>query len=199
MAATTTENAFYRDHYRKVVITLIVIIFLMLLLASIVMYQVFHRPLPQFGALTKNGNSMMLTSHDSPNLLPETVLTWASKAAVAAYTFDFVNYTNQIAAARPYFTNAGWNDYQNSIAGLIQTIRQNQLFVNGVVSGAPVISNQGMIFGQGYTWRVQIPILVTYQSSEQVQKNQFTMILTIVRISTIQNPTGIGIDQLVMV
>src|SRR5690606_23717340 len=100
-----------------------------------------------------------------PNLLPETIIRWASKAAVLAYTFDFVNYNEQVNAVRPYFTNAGWNDYQRSVSSLINTVVQNQIFVYGIISGTPVISNEGVLPNKGYVWRVQIPFLVTYQSN----------------------------------
>jgi intracellular multiplication protein IcmL len=126
-------------------------------------------------------------------------LRWASKAATVAYTFDFVNYNTQTAAARPYFTEDGWQDYLNSVNNLINTIVQNQLFVNGVVSGAPVISNQGNIPGRGYVWRVQIPFLVTYQSANTTSKQNYFVIISIVKVPTYVNKQGIGIDQFVMV
>jgi intracellular multiplication protein IcmL len=177
---------------------LLAAILLILLLVGLVLYQIKHRPLPQFSAVAPNGQQMKLISSDEPNLLSSTLIQWASKAAVAAYTFDFVNYNNQAALVRPYFTDAGWVDYVNSISGLIQTIKQNQLLVNGVVSGAPVISNQGDIVGQGYVWRVQMPFLVTYQSSEGISKKSYTVTVSIEKVPTWKNPAGIGIDQFVM-
>lgn len=198
MNSMTEENAFYRKQYRNVVISLGVAIFLMLLMVLVVMYQIFHRPLPSFSAVATGGQQMQLTASEEPSLLSSTVIKWARKAAVAAYTFDFVNYNNQIAAVHPYFTEAGWADYKNSVINLIGTITQNQLFVNGIVSGPPVISNQGDLPGRGYTWRVQMPFLVTYQSAESSSRQMFTVIMTIVRVPTEVNPAGIGIDQFVM-
>lgn len=192
------KNDFYASSYQSLMIVLMVEILLVLLLVSLVLYQVFHRPLPSFSAVAPNKQHMPLTSSSEPNLLASTLIIWASKAAVAAYTFDFVNYPKQIAAARPYFTTAGWNDYQQSISKLIQTITQNQLFVNGVVSGPPVISNQGPLPGRGYTWRIQIPFLVTYQSAGSTSRSRFIVVITLVRVSTAINPTGVGIDQFVM-
>jgi len=190
--------AFFRYHYDKVIMTLIILIVALLALVGVVMYQVSHRPLPQFAAVSADGNTLALQSFDSPLLLPDTLITWASKAAVAAYTFDFVSYKKQINDARPYFTSDGWSNYQSSVSGLIATITKNQLFVNGVVAGAPVISNQGDLPGRGYAWRIQMPFLVTYQSAEQSTKTHYTIVMTIVRVPTRENPKGIGIDGLVM-
>src|SRR5579872_2118197 len=164
------KNDFYANSYRSLMIILMVEIILVLVLVTVVLYQVFHRPLPFFSAIAANKQRMELTASYEPNLLPNTLLTWASKAAVAAYTFDFAHYDEQIRHARPYFTDAGWNGYLASTSQLIQSIIQKQLTVNGVVVGSPVISNQGMLPGRGYTWRIQIPFLVTYQISDKISR-----------------------------
>jgi intracellular multiplication protein IcmL len=192
------DNTFYRNHYFKLIIGMIAAIVLMLILVVVLLYQVSHRPLPQFVAESSDGKQLSLSAANEPNLLSSTLLAWANKAAVAAYTFDFVNYNKQIAAVRPYFTDAGWNDYQQSVASLISTITQNQLFVNGVVSGPPVISNQGDLPGLGYVFRVQMPFLVTYQSAQSSSHDSYTVIMTIVRVPTSKNPAGIGIEQFIM-
>jgi intracellular multiplication protein IcmL len=193
------DNDFYRNHYHHVIIGLMVVIVLMMVAVGVVLYQIQHRPLPQFNALSPDGKRMLLIPYDEPNLLPDTILRWASKASTVAYTFDFVNYNKQIAAARPYFTEAGWQDYLRSVRGLISTIVQNQLFINGVVYGTPVISNQGPLPGKGYAWRVQIPFSVTYQSANITSQRNFVVVLSIIRVPTDINKQGIGIDQFVMV
>jgi intracellular multiplication protein IcmL len=192
------SNDFYRDHYNKVIIGLIAAVILMLILVVVVLYQVSHRPLPEFIAISADKKQMELTAAKEPNLLSSTLIAWANKAAVAAYTFDFVNYEKEIALARPYFTDAGWNDYQASVAKLIKTITQNQLFVNAVVSGPIVISNQGELPNLGYAWRMQMPFLVTYQSAQSSSHSFFTVLMTIVKVSTSKNPAGIGIEQFIM-
>jgi intracellular multiplication protein IcmL len=196
---TERDNHFYRDNYHKILSLLIGLLFILFIVLTVVFYQVMHRPLPQFNAQQPDGKSMLLISSDEPNLLPDTILRWASKAATVAYTFDFLRYQSQINAAREYFTYLGWQQYQESVKKLLQTVRSNKLFVYGVVSGTPVISNQGDIPGKGYVWRVQIPFLVTYQSENTVTKNDFIVVLSIVRVPTSENKQAIGIDQFLMV
>lgn len=190
---------FHRDYYHYVLVLLMVVIILMMAAVGAVLYEMYKRPLPVFYVTNPKAQKMQLTPFDEPNLLPDTILRWASKAAVGAYTFDFYNYRTQINSVRPYFTDDGWQDYLRSVEPLINRIVENQLFVNGVVSGIPVISNQGPLPGKGYTWRVQIPFLVTYQSANITTKRNFLVIITVVRVSTNINPQGIGIDQFVMV
>src|SRR5262249_28002432 len=115
-----------------------------------------------------------------------------------ALTFNFADYNRQIAQARPYFTTGGWRAYLNSVQGLVTTVVQNQVFVNGVVAGVPVISNQGPLPGKGYSWRVQIPFLVSYLSANGPVRQSNFIVLTVVSVPTNENAQGIGIDQFVM-
>lgn len=203
------DNNFYRDHYHHVLMGVILVVAFLIGLVSFVYYQLMHRPLPQFGAQQPNGQQMFLIPYDQPNMLPSTILQWASKAATIAYTFDFVNYNGQIQVAKPYFTEAGWQDYLSSVSNLINTIVQNKLFINGVVAGTPVISNQGPIGGnlgnqdpltnKYYAWRIQIPFLVTFQSANDIVKRRYYVAMTIVRVPTSINKAGIGIDQFNMI
>jgi intracellular multiplication protein IcmL len=141
---------------------------------------------------------MGLISFDKPNLLPDTIIRFASKAAVLAFTFDYVNYDSEIPLARPFFTAAGWNDFKVAISGTVNSIVQKQLFVYGVVSGQPIISNEGELADRGYVWRVQIPFLVTYEGSEKTETIKYYVVATIVQVPTSINPQGIGIDQLIL-
>jgi intracellular multiplication protein IcmL len=193
------DNDFYRLHYHQVIYLLMGLIVLLMFVVTFVLYQMYNRPLPQFNAIQPDGKRMLLIPYDAPNQLPDTILRWASKAATTAYTFDFLNYKSQIGAARIFFTDNGWQGYLNSVSGLIDKIVAAQLFVNGVVSGTPIISNQGDLPGVGESWRVQIPFLVTWQSSNQIQKDHYTVVLVIVKVPTSVNPAGIGIDQFIMV
>lgn len=192
------DNDFYREHYHHVIYVLMGIIVTMILMVFLVLYQVLNMPLPQFNAIQRDGSRMLLRAYNEPNLLPDTILRWASKAATTAYTFDFVHYKDQIQEARPFFTDDGWIDYLRSVNPLLESIVQKQLFVNGVVSGPPVISNEGPLPGKDYVWRVQVPFLVTYQSANTTTKRNFIVVLTIVKVPTDINPQGIGIDQFIM-
>jgi intracellular multiplication protein IcmL len=191
-------NAFYRDYSHLMIYILIIAILSLLFMVCAVFYQVTHRPLPVFAAESPDGKTMALTPYNEPDLVPGNLLKWASKAVVAAYTFDFVNYDKELGLARPYFTSSGWQAYQAAIAPVIQRVRKEQLTVNGIVSGAPVISNQGDLNGQ-YTWRLQIPFLATYQSADQTRPKNYFILLTVIKMPTSISPQGVGIDNFQMV
>lgn len=195
---TNQENEFYRNHYDKFIYTAVAMMALIIIVASFLLYQVYNKPLPRFTAVAQNGKRLPLNAYPEPNLLSSTILTWARKAAVASYTFDFVNYNKQIQLARPYFTAAGWDAYQAAVQPIISRVTQNQLFVNSVVTAPPVIINQGDLPGTGYSWRVQIPFLVTFQSAETTRSQNYLVTLMIIKVPTTVNPDAIGIDKFTM-
>lgn len=194
----SSSNAFYRRFYDFFLAIIILFIIGLLGLGGLVFYQFTHKPLPVFSATQATGERMLLVPFTMPNQLPDTIIRFASKAAVAAYTYSFASYTTQQELARPYFTEAGWEDYLSSLADVIQDVTQNQLIINSVVTGAPVIINQGTFSGKGYAWRVQMPFLVIYQSSSAKSSRTYYVTITIVQVPTKDNPQGIGVDQFVM-
>lgn len=190
------KNAFYRDNYHYFLYGLSIIMLLVLIMISIVLYQLYSRPLPAFSAKAPNGSVMRLTAATEPNQLPETIIRFASQAVIGAYTLRFDSVNDQVNSVRPYFTDAGWVSFQASIASLVKSVVANRLTVNGVVVGTPVISNQGRLPGLGFSWRVQIPLLVSYQTESKVSRRKYMVAVTIVKVPTGINPQGIGIEQL---
>lgn len=195
---TSLENRAYINYYPWLFYSIIISIFVLLGMGSLVFFQMYNRPLPPYYAIQPNGQKMLLEPNLSPSLIAPTIIRFAGKATTLAYTFDFVNYNSQISQARSYFTDKGWEDFNASISSTIGSIVQRQLVVTGVISGTPVIANEGPLPGADYAWRVQIPFLVTYQSANQTTKSNTMVTVTIVRVPTAQNPQGIGIDRFVM-
>ena len=81
-----TGSNFYRDHYHHVIMSLIVTIFLLIVTVGVVLYQTVHRPQPAYDAIQANGQKIQLRAYEEPNLLSDTVLQWASKAATVEKT-----------------------------------------------------------------------------------------------------------------
>ena len=189
-------NAFYRDNYRYFLYAVVALMFLVVIAIGVAAHLLKQRPLPVFFA-EQNGKQMQLFPSVEPNLLPDTIIRFASKAAVAAYTFDFANLDEQLQAAKPYFTEAGWNAFYAVASKSFKTVVTNRLLVNGVVVGAPVISNQGELPDIGYAWRVEIPFLITYSSASVTTKSRHVIVVTLVRVPTSKNPQGIGINQFI--
>ncbi len=130
---------------------------------AILSYQIVTTPKPAYYPTTTTGRVIPLQSLDIPVVTNTYLLQWAALATRVVYNLDFENYTKQLDNESSYFTPAGWNSLMNAMksSGAIDSLKNNKLFMAGIVNGPAVILDQEMVHGC-YSWRVQLPLLVTY-------------------------------------
>jgi intracellular multiplication protein IcmL len=193
------RNEFYKDSQRKVMITLLIAIVVNVLLGTLLFYIISHPPAPKYFATSINGRITPLFPLNEPNQSDSAVLQWANQAAIAAFTYNFVNYRDELQASSGFFTAQGWDQFLSALqqSNNLDAVKAKKLIVSAVATRAPIILQKGVLNGS-YSWRVQMPILVTYQSASEFtqQNNVVTMLIT--RVSTLNSPRGIGIAQFVV-
>lgn len=190
------RNEFYRDNYRKVVAGLLLSFLIILMLVAAIFYIVTHPPAPRYFATTNDGRIVPLIPFNRPNLNNPAVLEWANTAAKAIHNYNFVNYREALQEAGNYFTADGRENFLDAIkkSNNLQAVISKKLIVSAVATGVPVIAEQGIRFGR-YTWKVQIPMLTTFQSASEVSQQQVIVTMIIVRVSPLISPHGIAIEQ----
>ena len=199
LIAVEMRNAFYRDGQRKVMMVLLLSVLANFILAAILTYIVTHPPAPKYFATSISGRITPLFPLNEPNQSDSAVLQWANQASIAAFSYNFVNYRTELQASSGFFTAEGWDQFLKALqdSNNLLAVKSKHLIVSAVATKAPVILQKGILNGR-YSWRVQMPILVTYQSaSEFTQQNNVVTIL-ITRVSTLNSPRGIGISQFVV-
>ncbi|WED43625.1 type IVB secretion system apparatus protein IcmL/DotI [Legionella cardiaca] len=193
------RNSFYRDGQRKIIVALLLSILINFVLGSLLFYLLTHPPAPKYFATSINGRITPLYPLNEPNQSDSAVLQWANQAAIAAFTYNFVNYREELQASSGFFTADGWSQFLNALqeSNNLDAVKAKKLIVSAVATRAPIILQKGILNGR-YSWRVQMPILVTYQSASEFsqQNNVVTMLIT--RVSTLNSPRGIGISQFVV-
>lgn len=199
LTAVAMRNEFYRDGQRKVVLVLLISILVNVLLGTVLFYIITHPPAPKYFATSINGRITPLFPLNEPNQSDSAVLQWANQAAIAAFTYNFVNYRTELQAASGFFTANGWAQFLNALqeSNNLDAVKAKKLVVSAVATRAPIILQKGVLNGR-FSWRIQMPILVTYQSASEFsqQNNVVTMLIT--RISTLNSPRGIGISQFIV-
>lgn len=199
LTTVALRNTFYKDSQRKVVLALLVSLIVNIVLASMLVYMITHPPAPKYFATSLNGRITPLFPLNEPNQSDSAVLQWANQAAIAAFTYNFVNYRDELQASSGFFTSEGWDQFLNALqqSNNLDAVKAKKLIVSAVATRAPIILQKGVLNGN-YSWRVQMPILVTYQSASEFtqQNNVVTMLIT--RVSTLNSPRGIGISQFVV-
>ncbi len=193
MVAVKLRHEFYRDGYRK----LIMIIFVLILLNISIIWGIIHlirtKPVPQFFATSSDGQIVAIHPTNQPVFSTAQILSWATEAAMNVYSYDYVNYRQQISSAQKYFSAQGWNSFLNALQSslMLKSVINQQLVMSAQPTGAPVISNQGIV-NDRYTWIVKIPMLVKLQGSNPISQ-PVEVIMQVQRVSLANNPKGIAI------
>ncbi len=192
------RNEFYRDNYRRVLLILLLSIVINLGLGGMLYYIVSHPPKPQYFATSVNGRITKLTPLNKPNQSDASVKQWANQAAIAAYSFDWVNYKSQLEAGSQFFTASGWRKFVRALANsnTIDLVKAKHLIASAVAVRTPIILEKGVLNGR-YAWRVQMTVLVTFESASVFSQFRNVITLLVSRVSTLNSPRGIGISQFV--
>ena len=192
------RNEFYRDNYKRVVYALLFMLITNAILVGIVFFQLTHKPTPQYFATSADGKIVKLYPLSQPVVSPQALLQWASVASVEAYSYDFVNYRKSLQALQNKFTMNGWKFFQVALkrSRMLETITTKKLVVSAVATGSPVILDKGIVDGR-YTWKVNIPLLITYESASERTQQSVSVTMLISRIQTVNHPEGIAIESFV--
>jgi intracellular multiplication protein IcmL len=199
LTVVTLRNKFYKDSQRKVIFALLIAILVSLVLGSMLVYIITHPPAPKYFATSINGRITPLYPLDQPNQSDSAVLQWANQAAIASFTYNFVNYRDELQASSGFFTAEGWDQFLSALqqSNNLDAVKAKKLIVSSVATRAPIILQKGILNGS-FSWRVQMPILVTYQSASEFTQQNNVVTMLIMRVSTLNSPRGIGISQFVV-
>jgi intracellular multiplication protein IcmL len=189
---------FYRDSYRRVAAALLFMTIVSGILAGIVYFLATHHPEPRYFATSADGRITPIYPLTAPMVSDSALLQWANQAAVAAYTYNFATYRKELQDASEYFTPQGWSDFETALQSSrnLETVINKKLVVTAVATGAPVILDRGVLDGH-YSWKVQMPLLVTYESASTTIQQPILITMLITRVSTLNVPKGIAIAQFV--
>lgn len=191
------RNSFYRDGYRFwMKLSFAQAIAIVLLLASLAITIAVSRPQDRFFATTADGRLIRMMPLNEPNMNDAALISWAARAASDVMTFGFHDYQRRLQESSAYFTRRGWQTFSEALekSRLMETVEKAQQVVTAVPQKAPTIIQQGLTNGI-YRWVVELPLVVTYQSGTAQQSDILNVQLVIVRTSTLDSPSGVGIQQ----
>ena len=199
LTVVALRNKFYKDSQRRVIFALLISIVVNFVMGLLLVYMITHPPAPRYFATSINGRITPLYPLSEPNQSDSAVLQWANQAAIAAFTYNFVNYRDELQASSGFFTADGWDQFLTALqqSNNLDAVKAKKLIVSAVATRAPIILQKGVLNGS-YSWRVQMPILVTYQSASEFTQQNNVVTLLITRVSTLNSPRGIGIAQFVV-
>lgn len=192
------KNHFYRDQYRQTLSWLSFMVLICVGLTAILGYLCLEQKKPSYYATTASGLIIPMHTLSEPIITNDYLLQWASLATRKAFNLDFVHYQNQMEQAKVYFTPGGWQQFLVALekSKLLKTVQDKKLIMNAVVSNTPVVLNHDILHGR-YTWRIQIPFLITFSSASEETKLNILVTANVQRISVLDSAQGIQISDFV--
>jgi len=191
------RNEFYRDGYRTLLKIAIIqaLIIVGLILAMYYVIQV-NQPKDRYFATTSDGRLVPMVALNEPNLSTPALMSWAAQSATEVMTFGYHDYRRRLQEASRNFTRIGWASFTTALetSRIMEMVEANQYVVNAAPTSAPVLLEEGVVQGR-YQWRIEVPIVVTYQAGAQKRADSYILTLLIVRVSKLESPNGVGIEQ----
>ena len=193
------RNEFYKDGTHRLYVALVISILLNFVGLYALIYVYSNPPSPVYFPTSSSGRITPLIPLDQPNMTDTEILQWANLAIIAANSYNYVNYRSEFQAASEFFTAEGWGSFIKAIqsSNNLQAVISNKFVVSAMATQAPTIIERG-VYNGSYSWRIRMPIMVTYQS-QTIASIPVVVNMLITRVSTLNSPKGIGIAQFVSI
>lgn len=162
--------------------------------------QVMTRPKPVYFAATPDFRILEMPPLSAPVVSDQAIVNWTTDVVTKALSLDFLHWRKKLMDVRIDFDPDGFKSFVNSLTstGNLKKIEAERLNLSCVLKEAAVITNSGVVNGK-MTWRIEAPLLLSYQSSRGVVSSQDLIGKILVqRTSTTRNPKGVVIKQIVL-
>jgi intracellular multiplication protein IcmL len=116
---------------------------------------------------------------------------------VETYSIDFLNYHRDLSQASRHYTVAGWNSFDAEFvaSGNFDAIKKARLSSTALPERAPIILQKELV-GSRYTYKIQVPLLVTFMNTQQQSQQHLMVTVIVVRTPASEHAEGYAIDQI---
>ena len=198
------RNQFFRRQYLLALGAFAMALLVLLVLTWALIYVVRNPTEPLYFAADKVGRLIKVVPVTQANMSREDAMKWAINAVEKTYSYDYVNYREQLQYAEKYFTTYGWTNYMSALkaSNNLVALKDRKMIIQAKVIGPPKLITEGLL-GGAYAWKFEMPMLVTYwlppydTQAASTFANALNVSVIIQRQPILQSIDGIGIVQLV--
>lgn len=197
--ARLRHETWMRSHRRMSLVVLVMTLTAGTAVAAAV-WALASKPEPRYFAAKEDGGILPLVALSSPYLTDGQVTNFAVEAVTGALTLDFANWRKDLTEASSYFERPdGWNSFLDAVrkSGMLNYIRERRL-VSTIVANGAVIVGSGLDSHKRYSWTVQIPLNITYESASEISRDNLLAEVVVSRLPTWEAPKAVGITQIVV-
>jgi len=200
LAAATelSRNALSRERYQLIFRVIIGLIALIAILLASIIWLATRTVEPKYFSVDMQGRIRELTALNRPMPSNDQVINWVATAVTKAHTLSFASYQQQLDEMKFNFTPEGWRGFEDALrrAGFLDSLIKSKYITSASPTGAPIIAAEGLV-GEVYAWRLQVPLVVSFQSASSRESRSLMIEVTVVRRPETENPVGLGIAQFV--
>ena len=125
------------------------------------------------------------------------MIAWSANKAQDVMRFGYSDFRQRLQDSSRNFTASGWETFTKAMkdARILEAVEARKLTVSLQILQAPEIKDSFVHDGV-YTWILQCPVAIRFDGNSEVpQAMNAILLLQVVRVSTLQNPDGISIEQ----
>jgi intracellular multiplication protein IcmL len=192
------RNAYYRDGYRLMLkISVLLGIIIMILVGALVTLVVTTNVKHVFFATTSDGRIMPIVPLNNAFISRGDLVSWVADVTKRVMQFGYHDYRLRLQDSAQHFTAEGWQTFTKALkdSRILESVDARKLVVDATIDGAPEVSREGEDANGVYTWVVKVPMTIKYMGGQAPAEQRLDVTLTIVRVSTLERPRGIGISQ----
>lgn len=196
-----TRNSFYRDGYRLLLrISILQGVIIVLLVATVVAMVLSIDTRYIYFATTSDGRIINVVPLNEPYRSRGEVVSWAARTAQDVMRFGYNDFRQRLQDSSVNFTASGWESFTKAMkeARILEAVEARRLTVSMEIGAAPEVK-QAFEKDGVYTWYMQFPVTIKFDGNEAPGNMQANLVLQVVRVSTLQNPEGISIEQWIAV
>lgn len=191
-----SRNAFYRDGYRLMLrISVLQGIVIAVLGAALFGMVVMTETRQIYFATTADGRIINIVPLAEPFKSRAEVIAWTAGKVQSVVSFGYNDYRQRLQEASAHFTPQGWESFTKAMkeARILEAIEARKLTVKIDLETAPEILSEDTLDGV-YKWLIRVPATIVFDGNEPPQPMRIKLQLVVARVSTLQNPMGIGIE-----
>lgn len=200
LAVVRESMEWYKDRYRQMTRVVLYSGIGNILLIMLVAVQFFTVQEPRYYAVTPDLRIQEMAALSDPYIPNAGLSNWVAQTMTSTLSLNFRNWRDQLGSVRVAYDPKAFETLIVAMKnnGILKLIEEKRLVCSAVIQDAPVIHASGMQQGV-YMWRLKMPVLVSYESSRGVEFRQNLQADVLVqRISTLKNPLGINIRQVLL-
>jgi len=197
LSTVLSRNAFYRDGYRMLLrVSVLQGVVILLLMTTIIGMILTVETRYVYFATTSDGRIINIVPLNEQYRSRADVIAWAAGTAQNVLRFDYRDYRHRLQQSASSFTPSGWESFTKALkeSRVLEALEARKLVVSLQVEAAPEIKNSFVHDGI-YTWYLQFPATIKFEGNDPPAPMHVSLILQVVRVSTLQNPDGISIEQ----